>query len=267
MNPILLEIGFFRIYWYSLAILVGATLGCYIFYKEAIKRGLTDKFLEDLIFGTVLSGIIGARIYYCLFEIGYFINNPLEILAIWNGGLAIHGGIIFGAAFIIYYSKKHKVNFLKIFDMAAPGLILAQAIGRWGNFFNGEAHGPEVTRQVLEKLLIPGFVIDGMNILGVYYHPTFYYEFLWNLLGFIVLIILRKKKKFRNGTLTGIYFMHYSFARFFIELMRTDSLMIGPIKVAMLVSAILFILGAFLVFYKEKDSRVKRLTKGEHYEN
>ena len=152
-----------------------------------------------------------------------------------------------------------KKNTLKIFDYAAPALIIAQAIGRWGNFFNSEAHGPEVAKSTLEKLNIPDFVIEGMKIDEKYYHPTFLYESIWNIIGFILLIILRKKKKLKTGVLTGIYFMWYSFIRFFIESLRTDSLMLGIIKVAQLISIILFILGVFLVTYKKKDTRINRL--------
>lgn len=155
--------------------------------------------------------------------------------------------------------KKTQKNFLKIFDLAAPALILAQAIGRWGNFFNGEAHGPVVAKETLESLNIPDFIINGMNIGGKYYHPTFYYESVWNLIGFFTLIALRKKLKLKTGQLTGIYFMWYSFIRFFIESLRTDSLMLGPIKVAQLVSVLLFFLGLYLVIRKRKDTRINRL--------
>lgn len=259
MNPILVEIGPIQIYWYSITMLLAILTGSYLFLKTAKKEGYKEQFLIDLIFYGAIFGIIGARLYYVIFNLDYYLANPLEIIAIWNGGLAIHGAIIGGAAWFIYYSKKHKKNFLKLFDLAAPSLILAQAIGRWGNFFNGEAHGPITTKETLESLNIPDFIIKGMKINGNYYHPTFYYESIWNLLGFITLIILRKKLKLRTGQLTGIYFIWYSFIRFFIESLRTDSLMLGTIKVAQIVSIILFILGLFLVFHKKKDTRINRL--------
>lgn len=259
MNPILIEIGPISIYWYSITMLLAVLTGSYIFLKTAKKEGYQEQFLIDLIFYGAIFGIIGARLYYVIFNLDYYLATPLEIIAVWNGGLAIHGAIIGGAIWFIYYSKKHKKNFLKLFDLAAPALILAQAIGRWGNFFNGEAHGPATTKEALENLNVPDFIIEGMKIDGTYYHPTFYYESIWNLLGFIILIILRKKLKLRTGQLTGIYFIWYSFIRFFIESLRTDSLMLGPIKVAQFVSIILFILGLFLVFYKKKDTRVNRL--------
>lgn len=259
MNPILIEIGPISIYWYSIIILLAILVGSYIFFKAAKKKGYDEEFLTNLIFYGTIFGILGARIYYVIFNLGYYLQNPLEIIAIWNGGLAIHGAIIGGAIWFIYYSKKHQKNYLKIFDLVVPGLILAQAIGRWGNFFNAEAHGPVVAKQTLESMGIPSFIINGMKIGDNYYHPTFLYESIWNILGFIVIIILRKKAKLKTGMITGIYFMWYSFCRFFIESLRTDSLMIGNLKVAQLVSILLFLLGLFLVIYKKKDTRTNRL--------
>ena len=173
--------------------------------------------------------------------------------------MAIHGGIIAGLLTIYIFSKTKKVKVLSLTDLVVPSLILGQAIGRWGNFFNSEAHGPQVAKEVLEKLPIPKFVINGMNIDGAYYHPTFFYESMWCLLGFIILMILKKKVKLRRGGITGIYFIWYSIARFFIEGLRTDSLMLGPIKIARLVSFFLFFLGLYLLFRKKKDTKLNRL--------
>lgn len=259
MNPVLIELGPISIYWYSLTMLIAILTGSFIFMKTAKKEGYEEAFLSNLIFYGAILGILGARLYYVLFNLDYYLQDPIQIIEIWNGGLAIHGAIITGVIWFIYYSKKHKKNFLKLLDLAAPALILAQAIGRWGNFFNSEAHGPQVAKETLENLNIPNFIINGMNIEGKYYHPTFYYESIWDLLGFIVLILLRKKFKLKPGKLTGIYFMWYSFIRFFIESLRTDSLMLGNIKVAQLISILLFILGLYLVLIKKKDTRVNRL--------
>lgn len=260
MNPIFLDFGSFKIYWYSITMLAAILVGTILFYKEAKKQKYTDDFLTNLLFYGIIFGIIGARLYFVLFNLEYYLSHPIEILEVWNGGLAIHGAIIGGGAWFIYYSLKHKINPLKVLDIAAVSIIIAQAIGRWGNFFNGEAHGIITTRRALESMYIPEFIIKGMYINGNYYIPTFYYEFLWNLLGFIVLLIIRKKaKKLKAGQLTGIYFMWYSFARFFIEGMRTDSLMLGSLRIAQVVSILLFIGGAILIFYPRKDTRVKRL--------
>ncbi len=268
MNPIAIDLGIIKIHWYSITMLLGILSGSYIFFKEAKRQKINEEFISNLLFYGIIIGIIGARIYYVLFNLSYYLAHPLEIIQIWNGGLAIHGAIIAGGIWFIYYSKKNNINPLKILDIAAPALILGQAIGRWGNFFNGEAHGVITTKEALVNGFIPNFVIEGMNIGGTYYVPTFYYEFLWNILGFIILIIIRKKIKLKTGALTGIYFMWYSFARFFIEGMRTDSLMLGSLRIAQLISVLLMLTGAYLVFRKPKDTRVNRLlAKEEKNEN
>ena len=267
MNPVLIDLGIVQIYWYSVIVLSAILIASAIFLKNAKKEGYKEDFLTNTIFYMIIFGIIGARLYYVLFNIGYYLKHPLEIIAVWNGGLAIHGGIIGGAICLLYNARKNKKSFLKLTDLLVPSLIIGQAIGRWGNFFNSEAHGPSVSRQVLEHIHIPKFIINGMNIDGVYYHPTFFYESIWCLLGFILLVILSKKVKLRRGGLTGIYFIWYSLARFFIEGLRTDSLMLGNIKVAQAISVFLFIAGLYLLFRKKKDTRLNRLKERiEHYE-
>ena len=175
MSSIAFSIGNFDVAWYSIYILVGVLLGGTLFLLEANKYEFDMDFCVNMIFWTVIFGIIGARGYYVLFNLDYYMDNPIEIIQIWNGGLAIHGGLLGGLFFIIIYTLKYKVRILKITDMAVVGVIIAQAIGRWGNFFNQEAHGPRVAREVLEKMIIiPEFVIKGMNIGGEYFHPTFY---------------------------------------------------------------------------------------------
>ncbi len=258
MDGILLDLGIIKIHWYSVTMFLAMLVGAFLFYKEAKKNKFSEDFIVNLIFYGIIWGLVGARIYYVIFNLDYYLKYPVEIIEVWNGGLAIHGAIIGGALWFIYYSKKKNVSLFKLFDMTAPALIIAQAIGRWGNFFNQEAHGGVVLKETLEKFLIPNFIIEGMNINGLYYHPTFYYESLWNVLGFILLIFLSKKLKLRTGQLTGIYFVWYSFIRFFIESMRTDSLMIGSIRVAQLVSILLFVFGLILIFYKKEDTRINR---------
>lgn len=258
MNSVAIDLGIVKIYWYSITMLIAILLGSFIFLKQAKKEKVNQEFLSDLLFYGIIFGVLGARIYYVIFNASYYMKNPLEIVEIWNGGLAIHGALIAGAIWFIFYSKKKGYNYLKLFDMAALALPLCQAIGRWGNFFNQEAHGVATTYQTLKQLYIPEFIIDGMKINEVYYHPTFYYESLWNILGFILLIIVRKKYKLKKGQITGIYFMWYSFARFIIESMRTDSLMIMNLKVAQIISILLFGLGAYLLFRKNKDTRLSR---------
>lgn len=261
MERVAIDLGVIKIYWYSIFIFLAVLVGYFVISYEAKKKDIDKEFIINLAFNTIIIGIIGARIYYCLFNLSYYIKNPLEILQIWNGGLAIHGGMIFGGLFVIYYCKKYKVELLKMLDMIVVGVIIAQAIGRWGNFFNGEAYGTITSLETLQNLHLPKFIIDGMYILGYYRQPTFLYESIWNLIGFIILLILRRYPYLKTGQLTGFYFMWYSVVRFIIEGMRTDSLMLGPIKMAQLMSVILFILGLFLFLYY---SKIKKGTRFEH---
>lgn len=259
MNPVMFSLFGIEIHWYSVLILIGIILGLILLDKE-IKR---FKYPKDLIFNicfwAIIMGIIGARLYYVIFNFSYYRNDLLEIFAIWNGGLAIHGGILAGVLTVLFFAKKYHLNFLKLLDMAVPSLILAQAIGRWGNFFNGEAHGIALSYSQLKDLFIPEFIIDGMNIGGIYYLPTFYFESLWCLLGFVVLLIVRRMKYIKIGATTSIYLMWYSFGRFFIEAWRTDSLMLGGFKVAQIISIILFITGLVYLIYLSRKGKYENL--------
>jgi len=231
---------------------MGVILALIVIMKEVKKSKIDKDKFYDLAFYTLIFGILGARIYYVIFNMDYYINHIEEIFEIWNGGLAIHGGIIAGLITIYIFTKKNNMKFLKILDIIVPGLILAQGVGRWGNFFNGEAFGPVVSYSFLKKTLVPSFIIKGMKIYGYYHMPTFLYESVWDILGFIIMIILRKKKH-KEGLLTGFYLSYYSLGRFFIELLRTDSLRLGIIKVACLMSLIMFAIGIILMTKKRKD--------------
>jgi len=260
------DLGFMKINYYAIAILAGIVFAYIVIWLEAKKYGYNKEFMGNLIFWVIIFGIIGARLYYVIFNLDYYMANPSEIYKIWNGGLAIHGGIIFGIIITAIYCKKYEISIIKTFDIFVVGLILGQAVGRWGNFFNGEAHGGAVSRSVLEGLkIVPNFVINGMKIDGVYYHPTFYYEFLWCLLGFIVLLLVRRFYKYlKLGQLTGLYFMWYGIGRLFIESMRTDSLMLGNIKMAQIVSIVLIIIGLILFIKKLIGSKFDYLYEEEY---
>lgn len=258
MEKVALDLGPIQIYWYSIFIFIGMLVACFLIYKEAKKRGIEEDFLVNLTFNTIIIGIIGARLYYVLFNFSYYLDNPVEIFQIWNGGLAIHGGIIAGLLFIIYYCKKHEVNLWKILDIIVVGLIIAQAIGRWGNFFNSEAYGPITTASHLKSLGIPQFIIDGMYILGDYRQPTFFYESVWCLFGFLAMLIIRQYKYLKIGQLTSFYLIWYGIIRFIIEAMRTDSLMLGPLKMAQLVSLV-FIVSGIIIFIKSTKTNQKEL--------
>lgn len=253
MNRVALDLGIIQIYWYSIFILLGVLAAIFIIYKEMKKQGLSKDTILDMSFYSIVIGIIGARIYYVIFNLDYYLTNPIEILEIYKGGLAIHGGLISGCIYLIYFTKKHKLNTLKVLDIIVVGLILGQAVGRWGNFFNQEAFGKLTTYKTLQNSHIPKFIIDGMYINGEYYTPTFFYESISSIIGFIVLLILRKSKKTKVGQLSGFYLIWYSINRFFIEGLRTDSLMLGSIRIARLVSLLLTAIGITLMFKNIKN--------------
>ncbi len=249
MDRVALELGPIQIYWYSIFIFLGLLTASILIFKEARKRNIDEDFLINLIFNTIIIGLIGARVYYVLFNIPYYASNPIEILTVWNGGLAIHGGIFAALAFILIYCKKKNINSLQLLDIIVVGLIIAQAIGRWGNFFNSEAYGQVTTYAELKAQQIPTFIINGMYILGEYRQPTFFYESTWCFAGFLAMLIIRKYKYLKRGQLTGFYLFWYGLGRLLIESLRTDSLMLGPIKIAQVVSIVFIITGIVLFFY------------------
>lgn len=259
MDRVFLDLGFIQIYWYSIFIFLGIFFGVSVILRECKKQRINEDFIVNMIFYTIIFGLIGARLYYVLFNLDYYLQYPLEILEVWNGGMAIHGGIIVGLLFIYFYTKKYHAKFLKILDIVVVGLILGQAIGRWGNFFNGEAFGGITTLEHLKSLGLPNFIIDGMYIQGAYHQPTFLYESIWCLFGFFMLLIVRKYKYLKTGQLTGAYLLWYSLGRIFIEGMRTDSLMLGPFRVAQIVSLIGIIVGILLIVFCKKGSRFDNL--------
>lgn len=247
MNRVAFNIFGFNVYYYSLCILLGVIVAYILITREGKKQGLPKEFISDLIFYTLIIGILGARVYYCVFNLDYYLANPSEILKIYNGGLAIHGGVIAGLIFVYFYTKKKNVSFIKILDIVAPAVIIAQSFGRWGNFFNQEAHGEITTYQNLKNMHIPEFIINGMHIEGKYYYPTFFFESIWCLIGFIILMIARKNKNLRKGFQIGFYFIWYGIGRFFIEALRTDSLMFFGLKIAQIVSLIGIIIGIIII--------------------
>ena len=264
MDPVLVNIFGYDIKWYSVLILIGAIIAVLMLIREGKRFNIPKDFSFNLAFWTIIFGIIGARLYYCIFNFSLYKDNLLDVLKIWEGGLAIHGGIIAGFLTILIYTKRYNVHTLKVCDMAVVPLLLAQAIGRWGNFFNSEAHGAATTLAHLKELHIPDFIINGMKINGVYYHPTFFYESIYCLIGFIILLFVRRNKYIKNGQLTSIYLMYYSVGRFLIEALRTDSLMLGGFKVAQLLSIVLFIIGMGSFMYFNRKSKFEDLYNEDH---
>ena len=255
MNPIFLDLGFIQIYWYSIMILLGIILASIVILKECKRFNIDNDFMLNLFFYTIPIAIIGARLYFVIFNFNYYSNNVIEIFKLWEGGLAIHGGIIAGLIFIIYYCKRYNQNIWKILDIAVIGLIIGQIIGRWGNFFNQEAYGSATTLSYLKSIYLPNFIIDGMKINNIYYHPTFLYESIWNFIGLIILLKIRRKNV-KIGQISSIYLIWYGIGRLFIESLRQDSLMLGHIKVAQLLSLLMIIFGIFLFIYKLKKEKI-----------
>ena len=281
LDPYFLKIGKLEIRWYAVCILSGALLVAFIAYYGIFRyvKFDADNLLTGLIWG-LFSGVLGARIYYIIFEHdglpSNFFDAFLEIIGLGpNGlsGLAIHGGIYATVIFLIIFCKVKKIKLLPLIEIVLPCFMLAQVVGRWGNFFNQEAfgtlvngyvEGPLTEAQLLEQrlalkhLLVPDFVINNMYItpngsldipmITGYYYPTFYFESVLNFIGVITYMILRRKwKKIYLGDAVGFYLTWYGIVRFIIESLRTDPLMIGNIRVALLTSVIFFVVGILVL--------------------
>lgn len=267
VNPIAFNLFGIDIMWYAIIIVSAIVFVSWLASKEAVKVGLREDDVVDLMLWALPISIVGARLYYVLFELDYYIENPGQILAIRSGGLAIYGGLIAGGLVIYFFTRHRFISTWKFLDVAAPSVILAQGIGRWGNFMNHEAYGEVVSRNFLESLHLPKFIIENMYIDGEYRQPTFLYESVWSVLGFVVLILLRRKPNFlKEGEVALVYVIWYSLGRFFIEGMRTDSLWIGDvIRVSQMLSGLLFIGAIGLLIYRRKkmDLPFYDRTKGD----
>lgn len=256
LNRVALELGPLTIYWYGIIIGFGALLGYFIAQKEATRLGLGKDVFTDLIIWALPISIVSARIYYVIFSWDYYSQHPSEIIMIWQGGIAIHGALIGAVITTIIFSKRRKLSFWKLADIAAPSIILGQAIGRWGNFMNQEAHGGPTTRLFLENLMLPDWIINQMYINGQYYQPTFLYESLWSLIGFAILILLRKVN-LKRGELFLTYITWYSIGRFFIEGLRTDSLMLTEtLRMAQVISIALILFSVGMIIYRRTKGAV-----------
>jgi len=256
LDRVLIEFGPLTIYWYGVIIISGLLLGLYLATKESDRLGLKKDLIVDLIVYAAPIAIVFARIYYVIFEWDRYVGGPWwKIFAVWEGGIAIHGALIGSVLTAIVYARVKKVSFWQLADIIAPSLILGQAIGRWGNFMNQEAHGGALSESTYNSFhqYLPDFIMNQMCIDGVMYHPTFLYESVWNLIVFVLLLILRKYNPLR-GEIFLTYVISYSIGRFFIEGMRTDSLyMFANIRTAQFIS-ILLILGAVaLIIYRRKS--------------
>ncbi len=262
----LFSIGPITIYMYSFMILTGVISALMMGIFEGKKLGIKSDLILDGITIILPLSILGTRLWYVAFAWDQYRDDLMRIFRFSEGGLAIHGGFITAVVSTIIYTRIRKIDVFKVIDLIAPGFLIGQALGRWGNFFNQEAHGGvigglnnnqpildwDAQRQFLsETLRLPKFIVNNMYLRGPqglnYYHPTFLYESLWNLLGLGIILVLRRTRFVRSGDFLGFYLIWYSVGRFFIEGMRTDSLYIGDtgLRTAQIVS-ILMILGGVI---------------------
>ncbi|MDO5047242.1 MAG: prolipoprotein diacylglyceryl transferase [Anaerococcus sp.] len=242
IDPVAISILGIDIYWYAIIIISGIIIAAQFAKKEFVRRGLGEDLIYDILFVILPAGIIGARFWYVLFEWDFYRANPSQILNFRAGGLAIHGGVVFGLIALVIYQRFKKIPLIDLTDVIVPSLALAQAIGRWGNFVNAEAHGGPTD-------LPWGIIIDGVKV-----HPTFLYESLGDFLIFLFLINFRKKNP-DKGKITSIYFISYGILRFLVEGLRTDSLYIGGFRTAQLMSLFYILGGIFLFIWANKEKK------------
>jgi phosphatidylglycerol:prolipoprotein diacylglycerol transferase len=244
MNPVAFKLFGLEVRWYGILISVGVIIGTILALRESKRISIEEDTLIDLLLYAIPISLLGARAYYVIFSWDYYKNDLIQIFNFRGGGLAIHGAIIAGIIVVVVFCRKRKVDFWEIVDICAPSLILGQAIGRWGNYINQEAYGRPTN-------LPWGIIIDGVKV-----HPTFLYESIGDFLVFLFLLWYRKNKSKVPGEVFLLYLILYSAIRFFIEGLRTDSLMMGSIRVAQLVS-IIGIVAASFYFIKRRKEKLK----------
>lgn len=268
-------IAFLGIRWYAICILAGIIFAVIAGLREGRKLGIYSDFIYYGVIMCVPLSIVGARLWYVLFNLSEF-DSFAQVLGLDGGGLsglAIQGGVIAAIIFVIIYAKKKNMSLYKVFDILAPGFLIGQILGRWGNFFNQELYGPVIENVSLFKALLPSFITKNMYISGAYRHPVFLYESLLNLAGLCLILVLRRKsKKVESGDMLGVYLIWYGIVRIFTESLRADSgadevLMLGSVKVSILFSVIFIVGGiAFLIAKRFIGKRVKYHTLVEFIE-
>ena len=264
VDPVAFRIGGLEVRWYGLIIVTAIILALGYCFMRAKYEEIRSEDLIDMAIFAIIFSVIGARLYYVLMTLGDY-DSFLDVISIWNGGIAIYGAIIAGAITIYVVCRVKKISFLKAFDMASPALMMAQAIGRWGNFFNGEAYGqviPEDSPFYFIRMGITPNEIPGSYGMA-YVHPTFLYESLWNLVGFIIINALYKKKKF-DGQVFLMYITWYGFGRMFIEALRIDSLYVGVFRISQVLAFVCFVAGSIILIYKLSKVRREKLTEADY---
>ncbi len=258
LNPVAFQLGNLSVKWYGIFMATGVLIATTMAIIEGKKRQIMSDDFIDFLLWAVPIGFIGARTYYVIFEWGYFSQHPDQIIAIWNGGIAIYGGLLAGLVVLLIFCRNCMLPPLLMLDIITPGVLAAQILGRWGNFMNQEAHGAQTSLAFLQSLHLPEFIIKQMNINGHYYQPTFLYESFFNFIGLILILALRHRKGlFKRGEVFASYIIWYSTVRFFVEGMRTDSLYIfNVIRVSQALSLVLFIAAIIFVIYRRKQDNV-----------
>lgn len=255
LNPIAFQLGAIEVHWYGIIIASGVVLALILSVAEGKRLGIDEDYFYDYLLWAIPVAIICARLYYVAFQWSYYANHPGEIIAIWDGGIAIYGSIIGGFLTLYFFCHARHLSMWTMVDVIAPTLIMAQGIGRWGNFMNQEAFGRITSRAALVGQHIPNWIINQMYIGGNYRVPTFLYESLWDLTGFVLLMLLRHRHHlFKQGEVFLTYVMWYAAGRFVIEGMRTDSLMLGSIRVSQFLSVIFFV-SALVIMVARRRSK------------
>lgn len=257
ISPIALSLGNINIYWYGIIIATGFMLAVLLAMRDSKKLGIEQEDVIDLVLWAAPVAIICARLYYVIFKWEDYSRDLTEIFKIWHGGLAIYGGIIGGLVTAFFFARHKKIPVFKLFDLGVPYLALAQSIGRWGNFINQEAYGTNTTlpwgmtsnsiKSELSMLQMQGVNVDP----NLPVHPTFLYESVWNLATFFLLIWYRGRKKF-EGEIFFLYMVLYGAGRFWIEGLRTDSLMLGNLRISQVLAFVFAVTFAVLLFIKRK---------------
>ncbi|GAV14026.1 prolipoprotein diacylglyceryl transferase [Paenibacillus sp. NAIST15-1] len=225
LDPIAIQLGPLKVHWYGIILGTAALVGLLLAIREGKRFGISQDFFMDLVLFGVPSALIGARAYYVAFKWDEYKDNWVDVFKIWNGGIAIYGALIGAVICALIYVRKKGYTFWRIADICAPGLLIGQAIGRWGNYVNQEAYGGPVEESFLRNSLhLPDFIVNQMNVQGTFHHPTFLYESLWSFIGVLLLFGLRRLRSVRSGEVFISYLIWYSIGRFFIEGLRTDSL-------------------------------------------
>lgn len=284
MNPIFIKLGPIEIRYYGLMYAIAFLVGIHFAKKAGKKIGIKEDIIENFAFTAIISGLIGARAYYVLLSLDYYLQNPMEIPAVWHGGLAIHGGIIGGFLGSLIFAKKYKLNLWTLTDIASPLLLFGQGIGRIGNFMNGEVHGvPTFTplniifsnnkfahwyaeyqtlsleaKMKFNELVPWGIVFPSGSPAGDEFpetalHPAMLYEMVLNLIGVGILVYLAKTKNLNKGIITMIYIILYSLIRIFVSFFRAEDLLIMGMRAPHLTSLVMIVLSVIGIIFLNKS--------------